>query len=236
MKAVITAVLALVLLAGPAFADSVHIGGTTNITNQGGQGGAGGAGGSAASAASASSVNTNVNTNVNTQGQQQGQHQGQIQGQQQGQGQGQKQEANNAGNSQHIKVESSLIPGVAVAPGLAAGGSQVCLGSFSVGLSGPMAGIAFGKTVLDKGCEDRQNAILLYNMGYKAEALELLKGGNERVKALFPETKKVSALPDTQLKLQTVLGSEAPTYRAPLTEPDVVVRPDGSSTSNFGRR
>lgn len=215
MKAVLTAVLALVLMAGPAFADSVHIGGTTNITNQGGQGG------NASAAASASSVNTNVNTNVNTQGQHQGQSQGQQQGQIQGQGQGQHQSANNSGNSQSVNVESSLIPGVAVAPGLTAGGSQVCLGSFSIGLSGPMAGIAFGKTVLDKGCEDRQNAILLFNMGYKAEALELLKGGNERVAALFPAAKKTASLPNTKLELHTVLGSEAPKYVPASVEPVV---------------
>ena len=140
-------------------------------------------------------ANTNTNVNANTQGQQQGQVQGQ----------GQHQSANNSGNSQSVKVESSMIPGVAVAPGLAAGGSQVCLGSFSVGLSGPMAGVAFGKTVVDKGCEDRQNAILLYNMGYKAEALELLKGGNERVQSLFPgAAPKTVAVPVVPAPIQEV--------------------------------
>ena len=165
LKRIIGTMLSLVLVAvsAPAFADNIHIGNTTN--NQGGQGG------------NATAV----------QGQQQGQQQGQAQGQSQVgvNVQGQKQEASNSGNQQNVKFESSMIPGIAVAPGLAAGGSQVCLGSFSVGLSGPMAGIAFGKTVKDEGCEDRQNAILLYNMGYKAEALNLLKGGNERVRAVF---------------------------------------------------
>ena len=87
--------------------------------------------------------------------------------------------------------------------------SMGCLGWFSGGLSGPMAGLAFGKTVIDKGCEDRQHAILLFNMGYKAEALELLKAGNERVQNLFPGAKTVT-LPDTTLRVSTVLGSEAP--------------------------
>lgn len=166
-KIVALALVGILAFASPVLADNIHIGNTTN--NQGGQGG---------SATQGQSQN---------QGQQQGQQQGQAQGQSQVgvNVQGQKQEASNSGNQQNVKFESSMIPGIAVAPGLAAGGSQVCLGSFSVGISGPMAGIAFGKTVVDTGCEDRQNAVLLHNMGYKAEALELIKGGNARVRAVF---------------------------------------------------
>ena len=135
------------------------------------------------------SVNTNTNVNTQGQSQNQGQHQGQIQGQ----GQGQKQSADNKGVSQSVNVDSQMIPGVAVAPGLTSGGTQVCLGSFSVGISGPMAGVAFGKTVVDKGCEDRQNAILLFNMGFRTEALHLLMQGNDRVRALFPAVGPVKA-------------------------------------------
>ena len=197
MKAVIVAVAVAGLMVSPAWADSIHIGNTTN--NQGGN---------------ASANSTNVNVNTQSQGQQQGQSQNQGQSQVGVNVQGQKQDASNAGNHQSVKVESQMIPGVAVAPGLAAGGSQVCLGSFSVGVSGPMAGIAFGKTVIDKGCEDRQHAILLFNMGYKVEALELLKGGNERVQNLFPGAKTVT-LPDTTLRVSTVLGSEAPVHSIP---------------------
>ena len=205
MKKVLGVIVAMGLMVSPAFADSIHIGNTTNNTtnNQGGQGGAGGVG--IGGNASANSTNVNVNSNTQGQSQNQGQHQGQSQV-----GvnvQGQKQDASNQGVSQSVKFESSMIPGVAVAPGLAAGGSQVCLGSFSVGLSGPMAGVAFGKTVVDKGCEDRQNAILLYNMGYRAEALELIKAGNDRVRGLF-----TVAISDTKLKVSTVLGSEAPVH------------------------
>lgn len=200
MKKVLVAVAVVGLMVSPAVADSVHIGNTTNNTtnNQGGQGGAGGIGvGGNASATGGTHVQTNtqvnsqtsVNTNVNTLGQ------------------GQRQSANNEGNSQktNIKVESQMIPGVAVAPGLTSGGSQVCLGSFSVGLSGPMAGVAFGKTTIDKGCEDRQHAILLFNMGYAKEALELLKAGNDRVRVLFAGNAEVG---NTKLSLNTPLGAE----------------------------
>jgi hypothetical protein len=153
------AVLAVVgILAGNAWADSVHIGGTTNITNQGGQGGQGGKGGDGGNAySSAHSSANSLNVNVNKQEQSMGQGQGQDQSQRQ------RQSADNKGNNQSVNVDSSLIPGVAVAPGLAAGGSQICLGSFSIGVSGPMAGLAFGKTVQDKGCEKRQLFILLHN-------------------------------------------------------------------------
>lgn len=200
MKKVAVAMVMVALMASAAFADSVHIGNTTNNTtnNQGGQGG-----NASASASATGGTHVQTNTQVNTQ------VQSQNQGQQQGQAQGQKQSANNEGNKQSVNVDAPMIPGVAVAPGLTSGGTQVCLGSFSVGLSGPMAGVAFGKTVVDKGCEDRQNAILLFNMGYKAEALELLKGGNERVRVLFsaPVTKaSIASIPDVQLT--TVLGSE----------------------------
>ncbi len=209
------AVVAVMGAGVPAWADSSHGDTITNhITNQGGQGGAGGTGigigvggnASSNSGASASATshntNTNVNTNVNTQGQ--GQSQGQRQGQ--GQAQGQKQSADNKGVSQSVNVESSLIPGVAVAPGLAAGGSQVCLGSFSVGLSGPMAGVAFGKTVVDKGCEKRQLYIILHNTQDPRAAAVLDSLYRD---AMGDEAPKQAAKIDTtipDLKLSTPLG------------------------------
>lgn len=174
-KSLMVITLAVACTATPAFAQQINGPKAHHNTNTqiGGAGGAGGAGGSS------TSVNVNTNTNRQQQGQAQGQKQGQLQGQ------CQKQSADNKGNKQSVKFESQLIPGVAVAPGLTSGGTQVCLGSFSVGVSGPMAGVAFGKTVIDKGCEDRQNAILLYNMGFGHEALHLLINGNERVRSLF---------------------------------------------------
>jgi hypothetical protein len=185
--------MALMVSAAPAWATGPLVDNSVKATAN--------ATGGNASATGGTHIQTN--TQVNTQGQSQNQGQGQQQGQVQGQS------ADNKGNKQSVTVESSMIPGVAVAPGLTSGGTQVCLGSFSVGISGPMAGVAFGKTVVDKGCEDRQNAILLFNMGYKAEALELLKGGNDRVNALFPGTvTKASIASIPNLQLSTPLGSE----------------------------
>lgn len=82
------------------------------------------------------------------------------------------------GGAGSVSINSPVqdrIPGLAVAPGLAAAGTGVCLGSFSVGLSGPMAGVAFGKTVVDKGCERRSNSVILYQRGHVQAAEYLLK-------------------------------------------------------------
>lgn len=175
--------LAMVFTVAPAFAaGNSNNSGDVNVTATGG------------SATANGGTHVQTNTQVTTQGQ------SQVQGQQQmqGQGQGQRQSADNKGVSLSVKTDAPMIPGVALAPGLTSGGTQVCLGSFSVGLSGPMAGVAFGKTVVDKGCEDRQNAILLFNMGFRTEALHLLMQGNERVRALFPAVGAVKAatMPD----------------------------------------
>jgi hypothetical protein len=177
-------------------------------------------GGSAAAAASATSTNLNTNlntnTNINTQGQQQGQAQGQHQGQAQGQEQGQKQQANNEGNHQSVKFESPVqdrMPGLAVAPGLTAAGTGVCLGSVSIGLSGPMAGASFGITKVDKGCEQRSSAALLYQMGYKDAAVRLLMKNEDVREALgadAPRTAQAAPVDTTvpDLKLKTPLGEE----------------------------
>ena len=210
-------VLALVMALGmPAWADSVHIGGTENITNQGG---AGGAGGSAAAAASAvqSQSNTNVfvPTNIQSQGQQQGQSQAQRQGQAQGQIQGQNNDQQ-ISPSQSVKIEGTSFDRYAptvVAPGLTAAGTGVCLGSVAIGLSGPMAGLSFGITKVDKGCEQRSASALLWQYGYKDAAVRLLMNNDDVKAAMGAEGAKLSGLPvvpDTKLTLSTPLGTEAP--------------------------
>lgn len=129
-------------------------------------------------------TNNNTNVGINSQGQDQKQKQ------QQGQAQGQKQGQNNEQTiapyqGQDVKVDASTnfdryAPSVA-APALTAAGTGVCLGSVSFGLSGPMAGASFGITKVDKGCEQRSAAALLYQMGYKDAAVRLLMK-NEDVK------------------------------------------------------
>jgi len=176
-------IIGITAVAGPAGAQINQNAGAANgngsvIQNaaQGGAGGAGGAGGTGiGGGASVTNVNAPTNTNVGVN------HQDQAQGQRQQQRQRQDQNNNqNIAPSQTTSIDASTnfdryAPSIA-APGLTAAGTGVCLGSFSVGLTGPMAGAMFGKTVVDKGCEQRSGAALLYNMGHQRAALRVLAG------------------------------------------------------------
>lgn len=144
-------------------------------------------------------VQTNTQTTVVTpvQNNTQLQNQGQQQGQGQLQGQGQKQSANNEGINISNPVQDRM-PGLAVAPGLTAAGTGVCLGSVSIGLSGPMAGLSFGITKVDKGCEQRSAAALLYQFGYREAAVRLLMKNDDVREALgsdAPAVKSASVAP-----------------------------------------
>jgi len=65
------------------------------------------------------------------------------------------------------------VPNV-YAPGLAAAGSEVCLGSLSVGGSGAGFGLTFGTTLKDKECTLRLNAKTLAILGYREAARETM--------------------------------------------------------------
>ena len=199
------ALVVIGLLAAPAWADSTHEC-QGNACN--------GGGGTATATADVNMKTTVKNTvnNLNVMSNEQGQYQGQLQGQQQdqaqrqhqGQGQSQDATANNAGNSQSIHVEGTQFNRYAppvYAPGLTSAGTGVCLGSVSIGLSGPMAGASFGITKVDKGCELRSNAALLYQFGYRDAAIRLLMK-NDDVR---------DAMGGTSFAVTT------PTYHAPLT-------------------
>jgi hypothetical protein len=60
------------------------------------------------------------------------------------------------------------------APPLAAAGLETCLGSASIGISGPGFGVSGGSTTTDKGCDARLDARTLAAMGYKEAALARL--------------------------------------------------------------
>lgn len=133
-------------------------------------------------------LNNQTSINTNTQGQQQGQ------GQYQGQGQGQSYEGQQSTsvNFEGTKFDRYAPP--VAAPGLTAAGTGVCLGSVSIGLSGPMAGASFGITKVDKGCEQRSAAALLYQMGYKDAAVRLLMKNDDVREAMGADAPKVAAV------------------------------------------
>lgn len=175
-------------------------------------------------------TNTNTNVGVNTQGQQQGQGQKQSQKQGQLQGQGQAQNNNQSiAPSQSVNIEGTSFDRMAptvVAPSLTAAGTGVCLGSVSFGLSGPMAGASFGITKVDKGCEQRSGAALLYNMGYQKAALRVLAGESIQ-DALAAE----GQLPGAPVKTSAVKKVDAPVVASEVTGVDQQIL-----STNFGAR
>jgi len=76
---------------------------------------------------------------------------------------------------QNINTTSTIknVPNV-YAPGLAAAGSEVCLGSFSVGGAGAGFGLSIGGTLKDKECTLRLNAKTLAILGYREAARETM--------------------------------------------------------------
>lgn len=206
MKKVLLIAAALMVAATPVWADSVHIGDTTTITNAPVANASAAAAASSSSSSSATAVN-NI-TNVNSQGQQQGQSQYQGQGQGQYQGQNNKQTIS---PSQDVKIKAEpLIPGSAPSPGLTSVGTYACLGSISFGLSGPLAGASFGITKVDKGCEHARDAVILMQWGYKEAALKLLTMNEDTALAVNgPATVKTSAVaPAGAVPLAQVTGQD----------------------------
>jgi hypothetical protein len=81
---------------------------------------------------------------------------------------------NVANNSLRNSYRDRLqAPGIG-APGLAAAGAEVCLGSASGGVSGPGFGLTFGATYPEKDCNLRSYARSLQFLGHKAAATQML--------------------------------------------------------------
>lgn len=208
-----TAILALVIgMTSPAWATGPLI---DNSTNANAAAAASATGGSVGNIANHGGTHIQTNTqlnnqtsiNTNTQGQQQGQ------GQYQGQGQGQSYEG-----QQHTNVNfegtrfDRYAPPVA-APGLTSGGIGICLGSFSVGLTGPMAGVAFGKTTQDEGCARARDSMILHNMGHKGASLRVLAG----------ESIKDAMIAEGILPAPKQAASKAPAPVEPVTVPSAAI-------------
>lgn len=226
MKQVLLIAAALMVAATPVWADSVHIGDTTTITN------APVANASAAAAASSSSSSsaTAVNNITNVNSQSQSSHQSQYQSQ----GQGQEQSLNNKQQispSQDVKIKAEpLIPGSAPSPGLTSVGTYACLGSISFGLSGPLAGASFGITKVDKGCEHARDAVILMQWGYKEAALKLLTMNEDTALAVNgPATVKTSAVqaPAGAVPLAQVTGQDKAQETTSACGKGMVVTPSG---------
>ena len=85
-----------------------------------------------------------------------------------------------SGDVTTTKVESPTPNGYVSNPNLTTGGSDVCLGSSSGGISGPGFGISGGSTTVDENCVMLKNAKILASLGLKDAAVTLLIISNEK--------------------------------------------------------
>jgi hypothetical protein len=82
--------------------------------------------------------------------------------------------ADNAGNSQSSTYVSITPRQTPVAVSGYVEPSAECMAARNGGASSPVAAISFGFSKVDKGCELREDARMLYEMGQRAQAVELL--------------------------------------------------------------
>ena len=85
------------------------------------------------------------------------------------------------GNTNHTTTVTSSTPnGYVSNPNLTTGGSDVCLGSSSGGISAAGIGISGGSTTVDENCVMLKNAKILASLGLKDAAVTLLIISNEK--------------------------------------------------------
>lgn len=175
-KIVAVALLSLVAVT-PAFAtnNGNNNGGNATATASGGAGGAGGAGGQGGAGGSAAVIGSGNSYSTS----------GAVSGSVSGAAAGA--EAKTGPVNQSLKIEAPkglpMNTGVAVAPGLTSVGTFACLGSWSVGIAGPGAGISGGSTKVDKGCEHARDASILMGWAFQLHSIGAIDAANTFVNA-----------------------------------------------------
>ena len=84
------------------------------------------------------------------------------------------------GSGNRTTVEAITPNGYVSNPNLTTGGSDVCLGSSSGGISAAGIGISGGSTTVDENCVMLKNAKILASLGLKDAAVTLLIISNEK--------------------------------------------------------
>ena len=84
------------------------------------------------------------------------------------------------GSGNRTTVEAIKPNGYVSNPNLTTGGSDVCLGSSSAGISAAGIGISGGSTTIDENCVMLKNAKILASLGLKDAAVTLLIISNEK--------------------------------------------------------
>ena len=85
---------------------------------------------------------------------------------------------------QNVKTTVENVPDVAT-PGLGPAGTSPCLIATSAGVGVTGLGIALGTGHVDEGCEERNTAALLGNLGYKDAARAYLCGIDKEIEKAF---------------------------------------------------
>ena len=217
------ALSALALCADSGFAQVISAGNGSvgrNSNNSGVQ--TGGAGNSIGN------INNNENTNLLRQTQRQTQ--------------ANRQSISGTGNSNIMENSPTPVPNV-FAPGLAAAGSEVCLGSVSAGGSGSGFGLTIGGTFVDRECQLRLNARTLATLGYPVAARETMCLDEDVRRAMYAAGTPCAAdrggygygagaQPSTQVATAPASPPSPASHPVAVSEPVVASQPDSASDSN----
>jgi hypothetical protein len=142
----------------------------------------------------------------------------------------------NAGNAQSITYNDPAIPTNTTvnnvpnvyAPGLAAAGSEVCLGSVSAGGAGAGFGVTIGGTFVDKECQLRLNARTLAVLGYPKAARETM--------CLDPDVRQAMAAAGTPCAADAYAASARYGEATPTSETAAVNPFSALGAALFGRQ
>jgi hypothetical protein len=160
---------------------------------------------------------------------------------------------NGTGNSNITENAATPVPNV-FAPGLAAAGSEVCLGSVSGGGSGSGFGVTIGGTFVDRECQLRLNARTLATLGYPVAARETMCLDEDVRRAMYAAGTPcaydrngwagygyggwASAQPSTQVAAapapQPAPASQPATASAPVASSQPVSASDSNCNTIFG--
>jgi hypothetical protein len=108
------------------------------------------------------------------------------------------------------------VPNV-YAPGLAAAGAEVCLGSVSAGGAGAGFGVSIGGTYVDQECQLRLNARTLATLGYTVAAREEMCIDSGVRAAMLAAGSPCAADMGAHAAPYNALASE-PAYAAPMQQ------------------
>jgi hypothetical protein len=142
----------------------------------------------------------------------------------------------NAGNAQSITYNDPAIPTNTTvnnvpnvyAPGLAAAGSEVCLGSISGGGAGAGFGVTIGGTFVDRECQLRLNARTLAVLGYPKAARETM--------CLDPDVRQAMAAAGTPCAADAYAASARYGEAAPTSQTAAVNPFSALGAALFGRQ